>query len=361
VETPKPKLERTLGIAVLILLLGGCLLVMRPFVSALLWSVVLSYSLWPLHRRLVNLLRERRTLASAVMACVLVAVVLLPFVVVGITLADNVQDLKAAVQKWVEQGPPEPPSWLAKVPIVGPSAVEEWKVLAADSDALLKKAKPLIESMSLWLLKSGFTLGRGVLELALSILIAFFLLRDGVSVSERLNFGIQRIAGSRGERLLQIAGKTVRGVVYGVLGTALVQTIFAGIGYMIAGLPGVAVLTLLTFGFCIFPAVGAPLVWIPAAIWLFTQGATGRAIFMIVWGIGVSSVDNFLRPWLISYGSKLPFLLMFFGALGGLIAFGFIGLFIGPTLLAVGYKLTQEWFSERTLVQTPTANEEVPV
>jgi predicted PurR-regulated permease PerM len=334
---------------------------MRPFVTALLWAAVLSYSLWPLYRRLLNLFRGRRTLASALMSGLLVAVVLLPFVVVGFTLADNVQELKTAIQKWVEQGPPGPPSWLAKVPVFGQSAVEEWKALAADSDALLKKAKPLIETMSLWLLKSGFTLGRGVVELALSILITFFLLRSGVSVSERLNFGVQRIAGSRGERLLQIAGKTVRGVVYGVLGTALVQTIFAGIGYLIAGLPGVAVLTLLTFGFCIIPAVGAPLVWIPASIWLFTQGATGRAIFLIVWGIGVSSIDNFLRPWLISYGSKLPFLLMFFGALGGLIAFGFIGLFIGPTLLAVGYKLTQEWFSERTLVQTPAANEEVPV
>jgi predicted PurR-regulated permease PerM len=331
------------------LLLGGCLLVLRPFVTALLWAVVLSYSLWPLHRRLVNLFRGRRTLASGFMACVLVAVILLPIVVVGFTLADNVQELKTAIQKWVEHGPPEPPLWLAKVPVVGQSAVEEWKAIMADGSILLQKAKPLIEATSLWLLKSGFTLGRGIVELALSILIAFFLLRNGLSVSERLNFGVQRIAGSRGERLLQIAGKTVRGVVYGVLGTALVQTIFAGIGYLIAGLPGVAVLTLLTFGFCIIPAVGAPLVWIPAAIWLFAQGATGRAIFMVVWGIGVSSVDNFLRPWLISYGSKLPFLLMFFGALGGLIAFGFIGLFIGPTLLAVGYKLVQEWLWSSTI------------
>jgi predicted PurR-regulated permease PerM len=343
VETPKPKLERILGITVLILLLGGCLLVIRPFVTALLWAVVLSYSLWPLHRRLINLFRGRRTLAAASMACALVALVLLPFVVVGLTLADNVQELKAAAQHWVEEGPPNPPAWLARVPLVGQSAVAEWKTLMADSSVLLQKAKPLIESVSLWLLKSGFTLGRGVVELALSILITYFLLRDGVSVSERLNFGIQRIAGSRGEHLLQVAGKTVRGVVYGVLGTALIQSIFAGIGFLIAGVPGVAVLTLLTFAFCIVPAVGAPLVWIPAVIWLFSQGATGRAIFLLVWGVGVSSIDNFLRPWLISYGSKLPFLMMFFGALGGLIAFGFIGLFIGPTLLAVSYKLVQEW------------------
>jgi len=349
VEAPKPKLERTLGISILILLLGGCLLVMRPFITALLWAVVLSYSLWPLHRRLVNLLRGRRTLASVLMACALVAVVLLPFIVVGATLADNVQELKGAVQKWVEEGPREPPSWLAKVPVVGQKAVEEWKVMAADSATLLAKAKPLIESTSLWLVKSGFALGKGVLELALSILIAFFLLRDGLSVGERLNFGIQRIAGTRGEQLLQVAGKTVRGVVYGVLGTALIQTVLAAIGYLIAGVPGTAVLTLLTFALCIVPAVGVPLIWIPATIWVFSEYGTGWGIFMIIWGLIVSSVDNFVRPWLISSGSKLPFLLMFFGALGGLAAFGFIGLFIGPTLLAVGYKLVQEWLWSSTI------------
>lgn len=332
---------------------------LKPFVSALLWSVVLSFSLWPLHRRLVNLLAGRHTLASALMACALILVVLLPFLVVGITLADNVRDLKTAAQRWVEQGPPSAPSWLARVPIVGPSAVAEWQILAADSSALFQKAKPLIEALSLWLLRSGFALGRGLAELALSILITFFLLRDGGSVSERLNSAIQRIAGSRGERLLQIAGNTVRGVVYGILGTALIQAVLAGIGFLIAGVPGVAVLTLLTFGLCIVPAVGAPLVWIPAALWLFSQGATGRAIFMIIWGIGVSSVDNFVKPWLISHGSKLPFLLVFFGALGGLVAFGFIGLFIGPTLLAVGYKLLQEWLSNKPLASSPTISKEI--
>jgi len=349
VDTPKPKLERTLGIAVLILLLGGCLLVVSPFVSALLWAVVLSYSLWPLHRRLVNLFGGRRTLASLVMACALIAVVLVPFVTVGLTLADNVQELKAATERWIENGPRNPPSWLAKVPVIGERAVEQWKVLAADSAALLQKAKPVIESVSLWLLKSGFALGRGVVELALSILITFFLLHDGLSISERLNLGVQRIAGSRGEQLLQVAGKTVRGVVYGVLGTALIQTVLAGIGYLVAGVPGAGVLTLITFALCIVPAVGVPLIWIPATIWVFCQHGTGWGIFMIVWGLIVSSVDNFIRPWLISSGSKLPFLLMFFGALGGLVTFGFIGLFIGPTLLAVGYNIVQEWLWRPTV------------
>jgi predicted PurR-regulated permease PerM len=359
-QVGRPKLERTLGVSVLVLLLGGCFLVMKPFVSALLWAIVLSFSLWPLHHRFVKLLRGRRSLASAITACSLALLVLVPFLVVGLTLADNVEEFKDAAQRWFEGGPPSPPAWLKKIPMVGEKITTEWKAIAADSSAMLAKAKALIEPISLWLLKSGFALGRGLIELTLSILISFFLLRDGLWLSERFSLSIERIAGARGQYLLEIAGKTVRGVVYGILGTALIQALLAGAGFLIAGVPGVPLLILLTFILCIIPAVGAPMVWIPAALWLLNQGASGRAIFIVIWGIGVSSLDNFVKPWLISHGSDLPFLLVFFGALGGLVAFGFIGLFIGPTLLAVGYKLFQEWLSNKRLEPAPAVVEKVP-
>ncbi len=345
-EEPRPKFERTVAVAFLLVLLGGCLLVMRPFISALLWAVILSFSLWPLHGRVVRMVGGRRTLASLVLAFGLAAIILVPAFVVGLSLADNVQELTVVVKRWMAE-PPSPPSWLGKVPLVGAKAVEQWKELAADSSTLMEKAKTLVEPVSLWLLRSGVALGRGLLELALSFLISFFLLRDGLRVSEHLSHGAGRIAGVRGQQLLVVAGKTVRGVVYGILGTAFFQAVLAAIGFVIAGVPGVPLLALLTFILCIVPAVGAPLVWIPAVLWLFHEGATGRAVFLIIWGIGVSSVDNFVKPWLISHGSDMPFLLVFFGALGGLAAFGFIGLFIGPTLLAVSYKLLQEWISTK--------------
>ncbi|MEI2722746.1 MAG: AI-2E family transporter [Verrucomicrobiota bacterium] len=194
------------------------------------------------------------------------------------------------------------------------------------------------------MLRGGLALGRGLLELALSILIAFFLFRDGGKAAERLSAAVVRIAGERGQHLLEVAGHTVRGVVYGILGTALVQAVIAGIGFLIAGVPGAGVLALLTFFLSVVP-VGPPLIWLPAALWLFHQGSTGWGIFMLIWGVGVSSVDNFVKPWLISQGSAMPFLLIFFGVLGGALAFGFIGVFIGPTLLAVGYRLVAEWFA----------------
>ena len=181
-------------------------------------------------------------------------------------------------------------------------------------------------------------------QVLLSAFLAFFLLRDAPVLAERLGVVIDRLAGGgRGVHLMKVAGDTVRGVVYGILGTALVQALVAGIGFAVAGVPGAVLLGVLTFFFAIIP-FGPPLIWLPAAFWLVTQGSPGWALFMLIWGaLGISSVDNFLRPYLISQGSKMPFALVFCGVIGGALAFGVVGVFLGPTLLAVGFRLIEEW------------------
>jgi predicted PurR-regulated permease PerM len=352
-------LEQNLGRAILILLLIGCLLVLWPFVSALLWAAVLSYASWPIYRRLLDWLGGRRTLAALLLSVAMVLVVVLPLAIVGLTLADNVNELKTATQRWLDAGPPGPPDWLAKVPIIGPTLAEQWQALAADSAKLLQEAKRFVEPVGAWLLKAGLKMGAGLFELALSILVTFLLLRNGPSVAANLTAGIERIAGERGRHLLEVAGNTVRGVVYGILGTALAQGLMAGIGFLIAGVPGAALLALLTFFLSVVP-VGPPLVWLPAAFWLFHQGRTGWGIFMIAWGIGVSTVDNFVKPWLISQGSDMPFILILFGVLGGALAFGFIGVFLGPTLLAVGYRVVKEWSVANRRPPADAANAPAP-
>jgi predicted PurR-regulated permease PerM len=341
----RSKLEQSLGRVILFLLLVGCFIVMLPFISTLLWGVVLAISCWPAYARLLKLTNGRRTLASMLMMLGMFLIILLPFAIVGLTLADNVSALTAAVRGWIEAGPPAPPNWLSKVPVVGAKAVAAWQSLASDTGKLLEKSKDLIQPVSAWLLRGGLTLGRGVLELALSVLISFFFFRNGVSAVEQLGAAVRRIGGERGQSLLIVAGKTIRGVVYGILGTALVQAVLAGIGFFIAGVPGAALLALLTFFFSIVPVIGAGLVWIPAAFWLFHQGSSGWGIFMVIWGLALGQVDNFVKPWLISQGSDMPFILVFFGVIGGAVAFGFIGVFLGPTLLAVGWRLVGEWAS----------------
>jgi predicted PurR-regulated permease PerM len=338
----RTKLEQNLGWGILLLLFTGCLVVLWPFVTALLWATVLAFSSWPIYRRLLTWLAGRRTLAALLVVLTMMLVVLLPFVIAGLSLAENVSELKTAAQRLLAEHVPRAPEWLERIPVVGHNAAERWQIMAADGEQLLDAARRFVEPVASSLLKAGLKLGGGLLELALSILITFFLLRNGSLVGEQFESAIVRIAGERGHYLLQVAGDTVRGVVYGILGTALVQAMIAGVGFLIAGVPGPALLGLLTFFLSVVP-VGPPLVWLPAAFWLFNQGRPGWGIFMLIWGLGVSTVDSFVKPWLISQGSDLPFLLILFGVLGGALAFGFIGVFIGPTLLAVGYRVVNEW------------------
>jgi len=339
-------------LAALVLLLIGCVLIIRPFISALMWAAVLCFATWPIYTRLLKALKGRKTLAALVMSIGMVVTLLLPFVIIGVSLADNVKELTHVVQAWAADEPSKPPQWLANVPVVGAKAAEYWTAMAADSGKLLAKVRELLQPLSGALLRGGLKLGAGLFELTLSVLIAFFFFRDGEAAAKHLRWGVERIGGERGTQLLEVAGQTVRGVVHGILGTALAQGVMAGIGYLLAGVPGAALLALLTFFLSVVP-MGPPLIWIPAALWLFNQDRTGWGIFMIVWGIGVSSIDNVVKPWLISQGSDMPFLLILFGVLGGAIAFGFIGVFLGPTLLAVAFRLMQEWFARTREETTP--------
>jgi predicted PurR-regulated permease PerM len=341
-------LEHRIAVIILIALLLGCLLVLLPFVSAILWAVVLCVSSWPLYTRLLMWLGNRRSLAAGIIALGMILVILLPFVIVGASAGDNIKDLTATIKQWGESGPPAPPSWLGKIPVVGQKATAQWEVLAKDTSKLRAEAGHRLEQITPKLLKAGLALGAGLMQLALSILIAFFLFRDGGRLGERVAIAVGRIGGERGQRLLTMAAGTIRSVVYGILGTALAQGIATGIGLLIAGVPNAALLALLAFFSSVVPVVGPALVWLPAALWLFSKGATTWGIFLIIWGAAVNQIDNFLKPYLISKGSDMPFILIFFGVLGGAMSFGFIGVFLGPTLLAVGYRLVAEWNAGKT-------------
>lgn len=327
----------------LFLLLAACLLVIFPFISSFLWATILCFSAWPLYRRLLSKLGDkRRTLAAAIMSIGIVTVLLLPFVVIAFTLADNLMELSNATIKWVNSLSATPPTWLAEVPLVGSYGADLWQELGSDTARLWQYIRTIAKPLSSGIFKGGVHIMMGLAELTLSVFFTFFLFRDGVQLAGRLVAAVNQLAGERGKRLLDVAGKTVRSVVQGILGTALVQAVMAGVGFLIAGVPGASVLALLTFFLSVVP-MGPPLVWLPAAAWLFHSGQVGWAVFMLIWGVGVSSVDNVVKPMLISQGANMPFILILLGVLGGAMAFGFIGVFLGPTLLAVGYRIIAEW------------------
>lgn len=332
-------------LAAAVMLVAGCFLVLRPFMTAMLFAAVICISTWPLYLWLLRRLKNRQNLAALAMTLSLILLVILPLAVVTYNLADNVTAFYDALREAMDAGPPQPPEWLTGLPLLGGAIDEYWRNIVGSQDEMLALAKRLLEPTRNVLLASGILLGHGVIEMSLAAFISFFFYRDGEALIRSIGTGMDRLAGLHATNLLDIVNNTVRGVTYGLLGTALAQGFVAAIGFAIAGVPAVMLLGVATFLLSLVP-VGPPLIWGGAAIWLFHQGETGWAVFMLLWGLFViSSVDNILKPMLISRGSSLPFLLVMLGVMGGVLAFGFVGLFIGPTLLAVGFSLLRRWTS----------------
>lgn len=398
------KIEPLLAALALLLLLGGCFFVLRPFFTALMWAIILSYSLHPLQRLFTRWFRGARTLAACMVTLTVIVVIAGPVVLIGLSLAEDGKELAGATRDWFMDVPDQPPGWVSGMPLVGDELSAYWvgiaeerkdwveritkevhahpraKIVDESGDHLVLRdpdtepgedvndrgvgpdgqvtgdddtasGSPQVVVMLgrflAWarsgLISVGLAVGQGVTQVLLSAFLTFFLLRDAPVLSERLTVAAERLAGERGRHLMKVAGDTVRGVIFGILGTAIAQALVAGLGFWIAGIPGVVLLAVLTFFFAVIP-FGPPLVWVPASLWLFAQDRPAMGIFLLIWGVvGISSVDNFLRPYLISQNSKMPFILIFCGVIGGALAFGLVGVFLGPTLLAVGFRLIEEW------------------
>lgn len=342
------RIERIVLIAALALLAVACILVVRPFLSAALWAVVLALTTWPLFCRLRDGLGGRSTVAATIMTTGVILLLVVPLALGGIAVANSAEAWIEVAREALDRGVPPPPGWVVTLPFAGEWLFERWTAASADGAGFVRDLKPLVDPARQWAIAGAKSLGEGVVTLFLSALIVFFLWRDGETLTVRARRLAERVAGERALQLAEVARNTIRGTVYGILGTALAQGALAFIGFLVAGVPGAFLLGVGTFFLSVVP-VGPPLIWGPAAFWLYEQGQTGWAIALAVWGVAViSSVDNVLKPLLISRGSKLPFILVLLGVLGGVLAFGFVGIFLGPTLLAVAYRLLEEWTGSPT-------------
>lgn len=336
-------IEQLLAIFAVIVLIGGSMLVLAPFTVALLWAAILSYSTWTPYQRLCGWLGGRCNLAATIIVLAILTILLLPFLFGGFGLAANAHAISTYVHELAEKGFPVLPAWIARLPFVGDHIQVVWNGLSQGDSEVIGQFKQLAAPLGKVVLNVGVAIGQGVGVLALSVVLAFFFYTGGGSAVKWLRIGMLRIAGERADHLLKLAGNTIKGVVFGILGTALAQGILAAIGFGVSGVPYAVILGLVTFFVAILPG-GAMLIWIPAAIWLFQSGSVGWSIFLTVWGLLViGSADNVIKPLLISKGSDMPFILVMLGALGGALAFGFMGVFVGPTLLAVAYTVLRDW------------------
>jgi predicted PurR-regulated permease PerM len=339
--------ERGVALALLLVLTVGCVVVLKPFLPALLWAVILSVSSWPLYVRLERLLGGRRSLAALLMTTGVALVLLLPVVMLGVRLSESAAQATQMARQWFEVGLPPLPERLYRLPIIGARLQEFWQRVAQDRAELAVSVQPYIGVAREWLIALGGDLLQAILQVTIGLFVAFFFYRDGRTTVDMLSQIATRLTGPRSGRLLQAASNTVNGVVQGVLGTSLIQAVLMAVALRIAGVPAALFLGFVSFFLSLIPA-GLTLLWLPAAIWFSSQGATGWAVFIAVSGLFVGTIDNWLRPLLIVKQSELPLVLILLGVLGGALVLGFLGIFVGPVLLAVGYSLLREWGSVET-------------
>lgn len=347
------RIERQVATVLLATLAIGCFLVLRPFLSALLWAVILSFSTWPIYQRVERLVGGRSTLAASLMIVGAATLFALPIVALGSRLASEAPALAALVNRFLEEGPRPPPPWVKELPVVGGRLETYWQSVAYDAAKLAADIKPYIGPIREWLLGLGLGLGAAIAEVMLSLFVLFFFYRNGMAGSRVLRSALLRVGGPSAEHLLSVAGATVRGVVYGIIGTNLVEALLAMLGLLIVGVPGAVLLGCAVFFLTLVPLAPA-IVFVPAILWLIQQQATVSAIFLGAWYVFVFMIlEGGLRAYFISRGGDLPLILVFLGMLGGIFAVGFLGIFVGPTLLAIGYTVLQEWSTAADLQRDP--------
>ena len=339
-------------------LIATSLWILQPFLGAAIWAVTIVVATWPLMTSIQSRLWGRRSLAVAVMTVVLLCVLVVPLWLAIGTIVSNADQIAGWVKSLSTLEVPPPPVWLDRVPVFGDDLAAAWqKVAVAGVQDFLKKLAPYGAIVLRWFATEVGGFGVLVLQFLLTVVFAALLYAKGERAASWIRRFSHRLAGEQGEHSIRLAGQAVRGVALGVVVTALVQSILGGIGLAIAGVPFAAVLTAVMFMLAI-AQIGAVPVLALAVVWTYWSVGTGWGTFLLIWTVVVGSMDNVLRPILIKKGADLPLLLIFIGVVGGLIAFGIIGLFVGPVVLAVAHKLLSAWVDEETADAGPPSPQE---
>jgi len=351
-QLPKDKdhmrraLEVSIHIGLTILLVGACLLILRPFLPLILWGVIIAISIYPGFGKLQKALGGRGHLAAAVSTVVMLAVLTVPAVLLTGTLVEGVHTLTARLKENTLTVPPPPPNietWF----IIGPPLKKMWSAAAGNLSDALTFLAPQMKAAIPVLLSTSAGIGLTVLQFVLSILLAGVLLAKAQAAAAASRSLANRLFGERGAEFEELVGSTIRSVTTGILGVAFIQSLLAALGFLVIGLPG-AGLWGVAFLFAALLQVGV-VVLIPAVIYAFAIASTSKAVMFLIWCVVVALIDNVLKPLLLGRGVAVPIAVIFLGVIGGFMAMGFIGMFIGAIILSVGYKLFLAWLEGTNL------------
>jgi predicted PurR-regulated permease PerM len=333
-------------LACVLALVVGALAVLRSFLPAILWATIIVVATWPIMLRLQKLLGGRRGLAVGAMSGGLLLAVIAPVVLLLGTLIAHLPEMKDLGNQLLAGPWPGPPAWLLRLPY-GAELTAQWQqAIAQDADHWAAYVTPYIGKAALWLSQHVGTIGGITLQFLLTLVLVAVFYLQGESLTTQVRRLAWRVGGPRAVEGVVLAGQTMRAIAAGVVLTALLQSILGGCGLWIVGIPAAGVLTSLMFVLCLMQ-IGPLPVLVPAALWLMFHQQVGWGVALAVWAGLLSVVDNLLRPWLIQRGAKLPFLLVLGGVLGGLLAFGIAGIFVGPILLAVLQRLVARWVEDQ--------------
>jgi predicted PurR-regulated permease PerM len=335
---------------ILTLFLGGLVIlsyaVLRVFLVPLAWAAILAFCTWPLYIRLHRLMGGRDTWSALAMTLLLTAAFVLPLLWLMALLRGEVAGAYAAVVAFLADGHKALPSRLAQLPWLGDwlqQVLDQW---IRDPTVLRAQVGEWLEAGRGEILNVLGDVGRNAGKLGFALVTLFFFYRDGESLLQQVRRVLRRFLGQRVEGYIAAAGGMTKAVVWGLVATALVQGIVAGAGYWWAGLDAPVLLGAITALVAMIP-FGTPFVWGSIGVWLLMSGEVTAGVGLLLWGaLVVSWVDNLIRPLVISGATRIPFLLVMFGVLGGLAAFGLIGLFLGPVILAVLVAVWREWLED---------------
>jgi predicted PurR-regulated permease PerM len=330
-----------------VLFIGGLMVsslwILRPFLASLVWASVIVMATWPAFERLEALMPRRRGLAVAAMTLSILLVILIPITLAVVTIINNSGNIVAQVRSLSVLSLTAPPEWVSNLPLVGGKIAERWLEFASLSpEERTAPLLPFAQGAAQWFMAQAGGIGLTVLYFLLTVIIATILYAKGPVARKGLLAFARRLAGQQGEEVAILAAKAVRGVVLGIVVTAFVQATIGSLGLFLTGVPAAPLLTAVMLILCL-AQLGPALVLIPSTIWLYWSGHPAWGTVLIVITLIATTIDNVVRPFVIRKGAPLPILLIFLGVIGGIAAFGIIGLFIGPVILAVTYTLLKAW------------------
>ena len=335
----------TLQVLFIGMLIAAAAWILSPFLTPIIWATMIVVTTWPALLALQARLGNKRGLAVAVMTIMLLLIIVVPFSLAIAAIIGRADDLVAWVKSLAAFTVPPPPEWLRSIPLAGPKLADYWqRFTALRLEQLSTHLTPYAQQGVSWFLTQAGSVGMMILQFLLTVIIAAILYANGETASAGILSFSRRLAGQQGEDALFLAAKAIRGVALGIVVTAIIQTTIGSIGLVVTGVPGAALLTAVIFMLCL-AQVGPALVLIPAVIWLYWKDGALWGSILLVFSVLAVTLDNVVRPVLIRRGADLPLILIFAGVLGGLFAFGIIGLFIGPVVLAVTYTLLRAWVS----------------